>query len=373
MTGQRIIVDGIFFSDSSTGIARVWTEILRYWQSSPIGERVILLNRGRLPSELSKLKTVDCSPLDLADQDADRLRLQQICDRWDAGLFISTYFTRPQRTPSLLLVHDMIPEALRGDLTQPKWIQKRDAIAHASAFACVSQNTLNDLMRFYPDAARRPAIVVHNGVSPAFHTTSEQQRRDFQNSFVAINLGGRPYIMFVGHLSVRYKNGKALFQALHQVDCSNRALLLTDTTPRATTIFRRVPGLEVFAARLSEDDLARAYACADCLVYPSLYEGFGMPIVEAMASGCPVISSNRSALPEIAGDAALLVDPHNPTELAQALIKIGAPAFRAGLIERGLARARTFSWNESAAKLAALASYILERTTASRTSAVSTG
>jgi glycosyltransferase involved in cell wall biosynthesis len=91
------------------------------------------------------------------------------------------------------------------------------------------------------------------------------------------------------------------------------------------------------------------YTAADLFVYPSLYEGFGLPVLEAMACGTPVVTSNRSALPEVAGDAALLVDPQDDGALGESMRRaLADSALRSAMAERGLARARTFSWRRCA-------------------------
>jgi glycosyltransferase involved in cell wall biosynthesis len=97
------------------------------------------------------------------------------------------------------------------------------------------------------------------------------------------------------------------------------------------------------------DDLIGLYSAASVFVYPSLYEGFGLPILEAMSCGCPVITSNTSAMPEVAGDAALLIDPCSVEAIVGAISRVlDDPAVAAELREKGLARARLFSWERCA-------------------------
>jgi glycosyltransferase involved in cell wall biosynthesis len=102
---------------------------------------------------------------------------------------------------------------------------------------------------------------------------------------------------------------------------------------------------------VSPTDLEALYRRAGIFAFPSLDEGFGMPVLEAMAHGVPVVTSKRSAMPEVAGNAALLVDPENVDELADALVRLASdPALAAGLTRRGLDRARQFSWDAAVAK-----------------------
>jgi glycosyltransferase involved in cell wall biosynthesis len=105
----------------------------------------------------------------------------------------------------------------------------------------------------------------------------------------------------------------------------------------------------VFADYVPEDDLPLLYGAADVFVFPSLYEGFGLPPLEAMACGCPVITSNASSLPEVVGDAGIMLDPHDETGLAEAIVRVLEDEdLRQGMIARGLEQSRRFSWDVTA-------------------------
>jgi glycosyltransferase involved in cell wall biosynthesis len=112
----------------------------------------------------------------------------------------------------------------------------------------------------------------------------------------------------------------------------------------------------VFPGWVSDADLEGLYGAAACFAFPSIHEGFGLPVLEAMRRGLPVVCSNVSAVPEVAGDAALLFDPHRPEEIAAAISRVlEDPKVAADLVERGRARAETFSWKRAAEET--LASY----------------
>lgn len=349
---RRILVDGVFFQRYQTGIARVWTEVLRRWSAGPLGERILLLDRGGLPEDLPGLvETIPIPPFDYADWEGEAERLQRLCDEHDAALFLSTYFTRPSATPSLLLLYDMIPERLGIDLALPMWRQKHDAIRHAAAIACISQSTLSDLRDLFPAEAGKPAVVIHMGISPVFRSSTAEEKAQFHEMFVEPHLGGRRYLLFVGDPG-GYKNGNLLVEALSKIDCSTLAILLTRGQESGViAALRDIPGLIVHVQHLSEKGLQLAYASAHGLIFPSYYEGFGMPIVEAMACGCPVICSGTSSMPEVAGDAALLINPTDAAELAAAIHHLDTPDIRQALIARGLQRARAFSWDRCAGEL----------------------
>jgi glycosyltransferase involved in cell wall biosynthesis len=171
----------------------------------------------------------------------------------------------------------------------------------------------------------------------------------------------RPYCLFVGNLEPR-KNLPRLIEAFGLLRRHGLApadlpqLVLAGTRGWLSSgIFRAAAGqgLEapdiVFTGYVPPADLPALYAGAACFVFPSLYEGFGLPVLEAMACGTPVVASTASSLPEVAGDAALLVDPHDVEGLAGALRRLwGDAELRADLRERGLQRATLYSWERTA-------------------------
>jgi glycosyltransferase involved in cell wall biosynthesis len=159
------------------------------------------------------------------------------------------------------------------------------------------------------------------------------------------------YFLHVGTLQPR-KNLMRLMEAVSQAPAPVRLVLAgragwmaAPIAARARELSDRVRWLEY----VPDEDLAGLYSGAQALVFPSLFEGFGFPVLEAMACGTPVICSNTSSLPEVAGQAALLVDPQDGQALLRAMLRVQAePALRAELAERGLSRVRQFSWRRAA-------------------------
>ncbi|HXB63787.1 MAG TPA: glycosyltransferase family 1 protein [Solirubrobacteraceae bacterium] len=153
-----------------------------------------------------------------------------------------------------------------------------------------------------------------------------------------------------------HKNLLALIGALARIPAERRPLLVApgyptwhETELRALAAELEVDGDVRFEGWLGEEEMEGLWALADAFVYPSLYEGFGLPVLEAMARGVPVACADTSSLPEVAGDAALLFDPRSEAAIAQAVERLlGDPALAASLRERGLARAGEFSWERTA-------------------------
>lgn len=195
--------------------------------------------------------------------------------------------------------------------------------------------------------------VIHNGVDRVFAAFTEV---DPTPQLLRYGLGRRRYVLFVGSIEPR-KNIGTLLQAWSQVQ--NRfsrdiVLAIVGGKGSATVFGQREPIVFPERTRLlgyvPDADLPALYSGALAFLYPSLDEGFGLPVIEAMAAGTPVITSSAGAIPEVAGDAALLVDPLSPAEIAAALeTLIESPALQKRMRERGVLRARQFDWNSCAA------------------------
>jgi glycosyltransferase involved in cell wall biosynthesis len=169
-----------------------------------------------------------------------------------------------------------------------------------------------------------------------------------------------PFVLYAGNIKP-HKNLERLIEAFHLLrqDASMKdvqLLIIGDEISKYATLRRAVHRHKLhkhvrFFGFVSDQTLAALYRLANVFVFPSLYEGFGLPPLEAMASGTPVITSNVSSLPEVVGDAALMIDPYEPAAIAEAMQRVLTDAdLRADLSRRGLARAREFSWERSVAK-----------------------
>lgn len=349
--GTKVMIDGVIFQlqrKSPAGISRVWTSLLHELARSELAKDIILLDRSNSAPAIAGIASRPGPAYDGQRFESDPLLLQELCDREQVGLFISTYYSYPELSHSMVMLHDMIPEVSGQDLSQPEWRAKAKAIAKACAYFCVSNATLADFRQLHPELGSRPVYLTPNAVGEEFRRAAEGEVA----AFCAAHPIGKPYFLLVGHRT-GYKNAQLFFRAFgswnrrgdFEVVCAGGA-------PELEPSFHSlVHGRPCHVLALTNAELAAAYSGAAALVYPSRYEGFGLPVLEAQKCGCPVITGRNSSLPEVAGEAALLIGENDVAGLQAAMNQVLAPATRGQLVERGLENTRRFSWTRTAGAL----------------------
>lgn len=276
----------------------------------------------------------------------------------DVDLFWSPLATLPGRcpVPAVVTVHDLtavlFPEAHTARVRWSILPFLTRSLATARRVVAISESTAADLAFHFPETRGR-LRVVPNGVDARYRPGSAESIAATRREL------GAPdgYLLAVGTLEPR-KNLPTLltaWEALADADPGFPPLVLVGGAGWETKAFRRrlaalgPRGLR-HLGRVDDERLLALYQAASAFAYPSLYEGFGLPVLEAMACGVPVVTSDVSSLPEVAGGAALLVDPRDPRALAAALHRLlTTPTLAADLAARGQAQAARFTWAKAAA------------------------
>jgi len=226
----------------------------------------------------------------------------------------------------------------------------RRALHEATRVVVTSQATADRVLVWAPDAARRLRVVrlaAETCFAPPRDADAARRRAS------ALTGGDAPYLLVVGEHSPTKRHDVALQAFAAAVPPPWRLVLLQRLGRRSPLMHLartlRVSDRTVWLRNVSRDDVVALTQAAGLLVQPSTYEGFGLPVVEAMAAGCPVVASDIPPLREVAGTAAMLVPPSDVTALAAALRElVGSPGRRQELSAAGLDRARAFSWDRSA-------------------------
>nr|WP_315431223.1 glycosyltransferase family 1 protein [uncultured Albidiferax sp.] len=265
----------------------------------------------------------------------------------------------PGPAKNILTVYDMIHEKYPQQYSSrdpiARW--KKRAVKAADSIICISENTRKDLLEHYDMVSPEKVSVTHLGFDALGSLLSDEPAAAFRTRALGADI---PYILFVGHRA-GYKNFAGLLQAyssspwLHQnfallsfgggaFTPAEHALIASSAAPER---IRQLGG--------SDAVLASCYRHAALFVYPSLYEGFGIPPLEAMSMDCPVACSNTSSIPEVVGDAAVYFDPSSLESLRIALENVLATsAVSAELVLRGRARRKQYSWRQCAEQTVAI-------------------
>jgi glycosyltransferase involved in cell wall biosynthesis len=277
----------------------------------------------------------------------------------NVSLLHEPHYVLPPLVPcrAVVTIHDCI------HLMFPQYLPNRLAYGYARAtlwtaarraerIFTVSETSKADILR-YCDVAAERIIVVYNAIDDRFATPPEPEA--IERVRERYQLHG-PFALYVGNIKP-HKNLERLIDAFDLVRRGGferlELLIIGDQISKYPRLRRAVDKHKLhkhvrFLGFVADDTLAALYRLATVFVFPSLYEGFGLPPLEAMASGTPVVTSNRSSLPEVVGDAAVLVDPYSAASIAEGIQQVlSDPELRRSLSARGLARAREFSWDAS--------------------------
>jgi mannosyltransferase len=252
------------------------------------------------------------------------------------GVFHSSYYRNinsTQKIKKVVTIHDFIYEKFVSGIKKKVHIwQKLKAIAHADVILCVSENTKKDLCEIYPQYKNKDIRVIYNGVSEDYYP------------LVNKNIAKIPYILWVGSRA-KYKNFAFAVKWISLLNNFELWIVGAKLLPEEKKMLTQLlPNRFTFLGSVNNDRLNELYNNASCFIYPSSYEGFGIPVIEAMRAGCPVITLNSSSLPEVCGDVGLMAT-HLDTGIFTELLNY-AIDYRQQIAARGIIQANKFSWDK---------------------------
>jgi len=259
------------------------------------------------------------------------------------------YLSLRSKVPQIGVIHDLNFEHFPKDIPLvpriylryffPKFAKK------AKHIITVSETSKKDIVKTYGIDASK-IDVAWNGVSNNYQPISNTEKEKYQSKYT----NGKPFFLFVGSLHPR-KNVKRLIEAFQQYRLNNKELDLVIVGKEMWTdqVSKHTNNSIHFTGHLHADELSKLMAAATIFTFVPYFEGFGLPLVEAMKSGVPVLSGNLSCLPEIGGDAVLYCDPMSVEDVASKMTELAVnKELRAQLITKGIERAQLFSWDTSA-------------------------
>jgi glycosyltransferase involved in cell wall biosynthesis len=351
---RDISINGRFLTRSPTGVDRYATELLRAWlPRAAHAHNVKALIPGRSATHGTHGLALEVSKVGALQGHAwEQLELSHHCGD---GTLLNLCNTGPiTRRRQLVVLHDA------GIVTQPatyslafrswyRWLFG-GLMRRAATVATVSKFSAGELIRHI--GGRASAVEVISGAGEHVLRTSADTR-----ILDRLGLAGQRYVLAVGSRTPNKNLSGVVRAAALLSDLGCKVVAAGGSNSRVFGDVMLDNDSVVLAGYVTDGELRALYENATCFVFPSLYEGFGLPPLEAMHCGCPVVVSDRASLPEVCGQAALYCDPTNPADIASKLrLVLTSEALRAELREAGLAQARAFSWGRSAQQLEELLS-----------------
>ena len=348
MKNSKIIYDNIIYSLQKTGgISKYWTELIKRISKKKKITFYELENNNlfRKKLKIKALKEAIIAPKILR-------YLPFLKKLSPESIFHSSYLRTSfqKNVINITTIHDFTYEYFEKGI--PRIIhslQKNLSIRRADGIICVSDNTKKDLFKFFPNLDKKKVKRIYNGVENIFFQIKNLKQKIKDKKLK--NLSQKKIILFVGDRRKKYKN---FFLTVDIVSKLKKEFVLVCIGGEEINqieknfINNKIPGRFYHFSKVSSEKLNQIYNISFCLVYPSLYEGFGLPILEAMKAGCPVISIKNSSIKEIAKDAAILINKVNKENFIKSINLINDTKLRNSLVKKGFMRSKIFSWDKCA-------------------------
>ena len=343
---KLVIFDDLFFTFANTGIARVWRSL---FELSDLRDRldrsdldVLILNRSGALLDLP-FDTIDFPKLDLSKPSLDRLAIDRVLQYYKADLFVSSYYTFSHFCENLFVAYDMIPENFAFENLNAVWNERQLSILTSEHFLAISDSTKNDLTRYYPWIEKDKVSVAYPAINRELFKRANQSEIDL----FAKKHGLSSYFVFVGSRAAEYKNSQLIFELLkkHKFE---ETFVFVGGGGFSQSEKSNLSNNHILQLDLNDEELVACLSGADCLIYPSLYEGFGIPPLEALAVGTPVVTTSRASLPEVVGNLSVFIGGDSADELLEALRSCQNAMWKRHVQEHGPSWSRGFTWEKFA-------------------------
>jgi len=358
----RIGIDGRYIADHFPGIGRYTYNLAAKLPEFAPDTDFVLFRNPRLLNTRYDLERLALNPnLRLLPVDVptrslkEQYQLRSLAKALSLDLLHSPYYIKPYwlHCPSVVTMYDLIPMIYPQQLPHrwSAWIFRVTAslaVHSASQIIAISESTKRDVTRLLSGSQGR-TTVVHLAADERFRPLDRAQ---LDKALQRLGLP-RKYVLYMG-INKPHKNLVFLLQLFAELNTDAKLVLAGKQDPRYSQVREearrlRVDDRVVFLGEVADSDLPTLYNGAELFVFPSLYEGFGLPVLEAMACGTPVVCSSASSLPEIVGDAAVTLDPRDRGGWVAAMTEVlENEELRADLRTKGPARAAGFSWEDTA-------------------------
>ena len=333
---MKIVIDCIIFSlQKQGGVSLYFTELITHLRQT---KRITLINNYvnnniyfneyKLPSNNTKIWKYKLLFKRFMNEDISY---------GEKYIFHSGYFrvSKQKNAINIVTVHDFMYEKYYPVLKRVLHVwQKKRALKQSSGIICVSHNTKSDLLQYHPEFAQKKIKVIHHGASSSYYPVNSISKKK-----VILYVSGRQY----------YKNFEVVPEVIKQLPDYHLIIVGGgELDSKELELLSPINGRYTKVSGISSSELNVLYNEAHCLMYPSDYEGFGLPVLEALTAGCPAVCQRSSSIPEITGsDYGLLYGSCSPNNIVSSILKLENKKYRENVVLYGIERSKLFSWSKS--------------------------
>jgi len=378
--GDKIAVNALMMDEHKAGIGNYAFQLFKAMEDMPLDFQIDVHIQEHMKKYFNDRPNLNFIPHRDFKGSRDRILYEQLCMPfiYNKGGYEAVHFIDylspliPVKAKRLFTFHDLayfkLPQTFTFGSRLIKQFFTRWGVRRAAAVICVSHNTRKDLLERYPFLSKDRVRVIHLAGDPSPNFAEQKLGQD-ENTLKKYGIYSK-FILVVATLEPR-KNIGVLVDAYKELikmsDIPHKLVICGKKGWKYSEVLDRInqpdlKGRVIITGYVPNEHLPVFYRQADLFVYPSLYEGFGLPPLEALSYGVPVITSNAASLPEVVGDAALTFEPNNAHMLAELMLKVLTDEeLRNSLREKGPRRAAQFSWNITAEKTIELYRELLEK------------
>jgi glycosyltransferase involved in cell wall biosynthesis len=343
---HRYLDNIIFYLQRSGGGSVYWGELVKRLNGLP---DVSFINPNAATSNII-LNKLNLSPTITEKLPLKLLRYSPISvNLKDEGILHSSYyrFTTQNNITNITTVHDFTYERFGKSIAKAiHHRQKGLAIKHSKKIICISNSTKKDLLTYFPHLLKDKEIsVIYNGVSATFSVINEKEqlKQKFQLS------DDHAHVLYIGHRTP-YKNFDFAVEVINDLPAKYKLLIVGNplNPSEQKMLDNKLKDRYIFLGNVLDDELNQIYNLAHCLLYPSSYEGFGIPVIEAFKTKCAVVAQDIPVIREVANNAALLNNGLNVKDFGKAIMSLEKDNIKEALTQEGIVLASKFSWDKCA-------------------------